>query len=167
MSSKVPTLTNAEMASFIEGFFEEIRRIRAAGQAEYAHDDANVFANFDRIASALGQTREEVMMTYALKHVDGIVAWVRGHKSQREGVEGRIVDLIMYMLLLAASAEAREGGDTPLLVDVWASLEEDSAEEPIYFCSLCGFAHAPSCDELHGSGSRRAELLQTSSRRPE
>lgn len=119
-----PTLSVSEMKTFIEDFFGRIRRVREAGQAEYAHTSENVFGNFDRIAAALGLTREAVMMTYALKHVDGIVAHVRGHRSQREDVSGRIEDLVMYLLLLAASEDARTAREVGL-----DSLEEPEAPE--------------------------------------
>ena len=39
-------------------------------------------------------------MTYFLKHVDGISAYVKGHESQREDVTGRITDCIVYLMLL-------------------------------------------------------------------
>jgi len=39
-------------------------------------------------------------MIYLLKHVDGIKAYVNGHKSQREDVRGRITDIIVYLMLL-------------------------------------------------------------------
>lgn len=77
-------------------------RTRDAGQKEYAHDIDNVFANFERIAKSLDVTREKVLMTYLLKHVDGISAYVKGHKSQREDVTGRITDAIVYLMLLWA-----------------------------------------------------------------
>jgi len=41
-------------------------------------------------------------MTYLLKHIDGISAYVKGHKSQREDVTGRITDAIVYLMLLWA-----------------------------------------------------------------
>lgn len=76
-----------------------------AGRTEYAHSDANVFANFDRISSALGISRERVLLVYALKHWDGIVAHINGHKSQREDVRGRIKDLRMYLAILWGMVE--------------------------------------------------------------
>ena len=39
-------------------------------------------------------------MTYFLKHVDGINAFIKGHNSQREDVTGRITDCIVYLMLL-------------------------------------------------------------------
>ena len=73
---------------------------RKSGQSEYAHDKNNVFANFDRVAKALNSTREKVLLTYLLKHIDGIIAYVNGHQSQREDVRGRITDVIVYLMLL-------------------------------------------------------------------
>ena len=79
-----------------------IMRTRDAGQKEYAHGQENVFANFERGAKALDISREKVLMTYLLKHIDGISAYVKGHKSQREDVTGRITDAIVYLMLLWA-----------------------------------------------------------------
>ena len=39
-------------------------------------------------------------MVYILKHIDGIIAHVDGHKSQREHIHGRITDAIVYLTLL-------------------------------------------------------------------
>ena len=52
------------------------------------------------MASFTGATREQALMTYLLKHIDGIMAHINGHKSQREDVSGRITDAIVYLLLL-------------------------------------------------------------------
>jgi hypothetical protein len=79
-----------------------IMRTRDAGQKEYAQNQDNIFANFDRISNSLSISREKVLMTYLLKHIDGISAYVKGHKSQREDVTGRITDAIVYLMLLWA-----------------------------------------------------------------
>ena len=39
-------------------------------------------------------------MTYLLKHIDGVVSYTQGHKSQREDVRGRLTDIIVYTMLL-------------------------------------------------------------------
>ena len=86
----------------------QILKTRDEGQKEYAQDDNNVFANFERVSKKLGISKEEVLMTYLLKHVDGITAWVNGHKSQREDVTGRIKDAIVYLMLLWAMTDTEE-----------------------------------------------------------
>ena len=75
-------------------------RTRDAGQREYAQSDDNVFANFERVGKSINSTREKVLMVYLLKHIDGISAYVKGHKSQRETVTGRITDAMVYLMLL-------------------------------------------------------------------
>ena len=74
--------------------------MRAAGQKEYARKNNNAFANFERVGKNLDLHREDVLLVYLLKHVDGICSFVKGHKSQREDVRGRITDAIVYLCLL-------------------------------------------------------------------
>tara|TARA_R100000306_G_C4301526_1_gene105356 strand:+ start:148 stop:411 length:264 start_codon:yes stop_codon:yes gene_type:complete len=74
--------------------------VRAAGQKEYARKNNNAFANFERVGENLNIQREEVLLVYLLKHIDGICSFVKGHKSQREDVRGRLTDAIVYLCLL-------------------------------------------------------------------
>jgi hypothetical protein len=74
--------------------------VRAAGQKEYARKQDNAFANFERIGESLSLNRDKVLLVYLLKHMDGIIAHVDGHSSQREDVRGRITDAIVYLCLL-------------------------------------------------------------------
>lgn len=85
-------------------FRDEIQKLRAEGQAEYALG-ANAFGNFERAAASLKMTREQVLIVYLLKHIDGITSYANGHKSQREDVRGRINDAIVYLFLLRAMVE--------------------------------------------------------------
>jgi hypothetical protein len=84
---------------------KHILKTRDDGQKEYARDIDNVFANFERVGKYINVSREQVLMVYLLKHIDGIMAYINGHKSQREGVEGRITDAIVYLLLLRGMVE--------------------------------------------------------------
>ncbi len=95
-------------SELLEDIFNEVRKIRTAGQKEYAHDEDNCFANFERIGNIQGLSREQILMTYLLKHIDGIMSYVQGHKSQREDVRGRIVDIIVYLTLLWGMADQDE-----------------------------------------------------------
>lgn len=96
------------------GLLASIHRLEVevldAGQREYCHDAGNILANFDRLAAYLDVSREKILLVYAIKHWDGIVAWANGHKSQREDVRGRIKDLRGYLALL------------------WAMVDEDPSE---------------------------------------
>ena len=93
-------MIKSEMNQIMDDILTNVKETRDAGQKEYARDEADVFANFKRVASYTGQTKESVLMTYLLKHIDGINAFVKGHTSQREDVVGRITDCIVYLMLL-------------------------------------------------------------------
>ena len=88
--------------------WSQVQQTRDDGQKEYAHTEDNVFANFDRVGSLLSISSEKTLMVYLLKHIDGITAYLAGHKSQREDVRGRIKDAIVYLMLLWAMIEERE-----------------------------------------------------------
>ena len=102
-------MNHKQMAKVMEDIMKTVNYMRDEGQKEYAHDDDNVFANFNRISDLLGVDRKKVLMTYMLKHVDGVAAYVKGHKSQREDVTGRITDIIVYLMLLWAMIEEEDG----------------------------------------------------------
>ena len=112
-------MKHSQMAELMDDILKEVIVTRDSGQKEYAHDDDNVFANFNRVAHLLEIDRKKVLMTYMLKHVDGIAAFVKGHKSQREDVTGRITDCIVYLMLLWGMIEedgilSKKETDAPL-----------------------------------------------------
>ena len=94
-------MTSEEFKSLFDNeIMPAIGSMREAGQKEYAHDIDEIFANFNRVANSLDCDRKKVLMTYLLKHIDGISSFVKGHVSQREDVTGRITDCIVYLMLL-------------------------------------------------------------------
>jgi len=96
------------MHSVMDSIWKRVLKTRDAGQEEYAHDEKNVFANFERVGNLLHVNKEKVLMTYLLKHIDGIAAYANGLKSQREDVRGRITDAIVYLCLLWAMVDHSE-----------------------------------------------------------
>ena len=98
-------MTYEQMKRVVRSQLKEVLKTRDAGQKEYAHDIDNVFANFERSASLLDIPRDKALMVFLLKHIDGISAYVKGHKSQREDVTGRITDAIVYLCLLRGMIE--------------------------------------------------------------
>ena len=116
----------------MDKILKEVTMTRDSGQKEYAHDEDDIFANFNRVAHLLEEDRKKVLMTYMLKHVDGIAAFVKGHKSQREDVTGRITDCIVYLMLLWGMIEEddilyRKKDDTPLH-DVQQKIQHESGD---------------------------------------
>ena len=94
--------------AYFDYMLNEVRETRDAGQKEYAHTEENVFANFDRIGKSINTIPDKVLMTYLLKHIDGINAYIKGHNSQREDVTGRIKDSIVYLFLLWAMIDGEK-----------------------------------------------------------
>ena len=88
-----------KMDNLVDEIFHKVKKIRDAGQSEYARDVDNVFANFERVASFAGDSKEKVLLTYMIKHIDGLCAYADGHDSQREDVRGRLTDIIVYCCL--------------------------------------------------------------------
>ena len=103
-------MQHKSMVNFIENvIIPEVTRTRDQGQMEYASCNGkdNVFATFERIAALLQVGREKVLVTYLLKHIEGIVSDINGHTSQREPIEGRIKDSIVYLMLLWAMKQRK------------------------------------------------------------
>jgi hypothetical protein len=86
---------------------EEIAKTRKAGQEEYA-SPSDVFQDFVSTAELTGTTPGMVLYTFLNKHMRGIGAFIRGHRSQREDVTGRIKDAIVYLQLLWAMVDEEE-----------------------------------------------------------
>ena len=102
-------MNQSDMSKVMDRILKEVAIMRDAGQSEYSHDNSDVFANFNRVSDLLDVDRKKVLMTYMLKHVDGIAAYVKGHESQREAVTGRITDCVVYLMLLWAMIEEENG----------------------------------------------------------
>ncbi len=94
--------------AYFDYMINECKETRDDGQKEYARTDDNVFANFDRVGDCLKIPSEKALMVYLLKHIDGISAYIEGHKSQRENVSGRIKDSIIYLFLLWAMIDGEK-----------------------------------------------------------
>ena len=93
-------ISKAEMSRIMNTIMDSVEEARDGGQDEYARDTENAFANFERISSWTKIQREKVLMVYLMKHIDGIASYLRGHKSQREDVTGRLTDAIVYLCIL-------------------------------------------------------------------
>ena len=98
-------MTKTEFDNLTSKIWETILNTRNQGQDEYARTETDVLANFKRIGDWKNETKESVLMTYMLKHVDGIMAYINGYTSQREDIRGRITDIMVYCMLLWAMIE--------------------------------------------------------------
>ena len=93
-------MRHIEMLNLIDDILLKVKDMHTEGQKEYAMTQDNVFANFERIARQTGQDKKMILWVYLMKHIDGIASYLRGHKSQREDVTGRLTDAIVYLCIL-------------------------------------------------------------------
>lgn len=104
--------TREDVATLMDVMHKEEQGTREQGQKEYAHHDHNALRNFEMVGELVpcphcGKPigRVATLMVYLLKHMFGVLAWVGGHKSQREDVRGRVKDARVYLALFRAMVE--------------------------------------------------------------
>lgn len=98
----------------LELITKDCQNVREQAHKEYAQrsdkEPDNVFANFERLSEKFegSVTREQVLWVYLTKHIDGIQSHINGNKSQRESVQGRIKDAIVYLIILRAMEDQND-----------------------------------------------------------
>lgn len=96
------TLSYEQFERYLRHLQQQERTVSSKARGEYARDENNEFANFDRVGRALNLDRKKVLLVYASKHWDGILSDLCDGTGQREDVTGRIQDLRLYLALLWA-----------------------------------------------------------------
>ena len=100
-------ISHDDMAKHLQEIHAAESLVREQAQKEYAGGE-NSFGNFVRLGKKLGMPPEKILWVYVTKHLDGILAYINGHRSQRESVRGRIKDARTYLDLLDAMVVVRE-----------------------------------------------------------
>tara|TARA_R100000805_G_C3608507_1_gene108983 strand:+ start:1130 stop:1459 length:330 start_codon:yes stop_codon:yes gene_type:complete len=81
---------------------------------EYTINDKDKLKNFKHIGERMKLRPEQVAMVYLLKHMDSVTNYVNeGIEASDEPIEGRLMDIRNYCLLLGALIkEQRESADS-------------------------------------------------------
>ena len=101
-------MKHKDMLGLLNAIFEQVEQVHVEGQQEYAMNEDNVFANFQRISNQTGLDQKMVLWIYLMKHIDGIASHIKGHRSQREEVQGRLTDAIVYLCILWGMIETED-----------------------------------------------------------
>jgi hypothetical protein len=106
-----PSFSHAEYAKIVEQTVEQIHSLSTHKGGEYA-GDTDRLANFRRNAQNLGLTMEDIWSVYAGKQWDAIMQYVRDlregkTRTRLESIEGRMDDLIVYLILAKAMYRER------------------------------------------------------------
>jgi hypothetical protein len=85
-----------------EEFLSETLKLSDNKRIEYTEGNhkSNVLWNFENIAKTLGLSPMKVLSVYLLKHTSSIFNYFKDGKEYSESIEGRIMDIINYLLLL-------------------------------------------------------------------
>lgn len=97
--------------TLVERTLEKIKELGVVKGGEYA-GDVDRLANFRRNAAAAGVTMEQCWQIYSGKHWDAIIQYIRDdavgkERTRAEPLEGRVDDLIVYLLLFKAMLDER------------------------------------------------------------
>lgn len=103
-------MTRGEFTHFQRGFMEQCVQVAKSKGNEYSGLE-DTHANFKRLADKLGLTKEKVLMVYLAKHMDSIDSFIRNGCDEAgltEPIQGRILDAVNYLTLLAAMFEPED-----------------------------------------------------------
>ena len=104
--------THKRYEALLEFVKDEMQSLAKLKGGEYAGDDDRL-ANFRRNAAALGLPMESVWGVYCAKHWDAIMQYIKDEnngveRERLEGLEGRAMDIIVYMTLFIAMLDERK-----------------------------------------------------------
>ena len=110
MSDKI--FSHKDYEKIIEDVETEVRKLATLKGGEYA-GDTDQLANFRRNAADLDLPMETIWRVYTAKHWDAIGQYIKDIQSGKsrerlESIEGRALDIIVYMTLFIAMVRERE-----------------------------------------------------------
>lgn len=93
-----------EQTKIDEQIFERVREIRTTKGREYATDE-DTLADFKEVAAESGVSPLQCWAVYVKKHQRAIDTFIREGAVKSEAIEDRILDVIVYHLLLLGLVE--------------------------------------------------------------
>jgi len=103
---------NAKEYEFMrKQFLMETLNLSDAKRIEYTegNHETNVLWNFEHIGKTLGLTPMKVLSVYLQKHISSLLNYLKTEKEYAESIEGRIMDMINYLLLLLCMIRTYKG----------------------------------------------------------
>lgn len=101
-------MTFPEFDTFSEKLLNQVVNMKNSKGKEYANSEDR-FANFDRLSERLGVSNTIVGWIYLTKHLDAIESYINHSRTYSgETIQGRIVDAICYLTLIAGMIQEQE-----------------------------------------------------------
>tara|TARA_R100000781_G_C4069446_1_gene123959 strand:+ start:797 stop:1120 length:324 start_codon:yes stop_codon:yes gene_type:complete len=97
-------MTAKEYKKLRDKFIAETLKLSDEKRIEYTegnHND-NILWNFENIGKELGLTPMQVLSVYLNKHISSLRNFFKDGKEYSEPIEGRVSDMINYLLLMVA-----------------------------------------------------------------
>lgn len=109
-------MNQQQREQIIQKHLQRCERIRTAKNVEYANDEGNANANFES-DNDLGLDAITSVAVFMNKHYRAVRNWVKTRETKSdENIEGRVYDLINYLLILLTIIETNKklstGNDT-------------------------------------------------------
>lgn len=153
-----PKFSNTAWAALLDRAVARIKSLAESKGGEYSGDEDRL-ENFRRQGLRLGLPMEVVWSVYANKHWDSLATYIKDLNTGRkrnysEPIDGRVDDLLVYLLLFKAMLEERAGPK-----DVMVILQESNAPvlHGIVYCQFCSHRLFPAiphdCQALLGKTS--------------
>ena len=92
-------------------FITETLQLSDQKRIEYTegNHEANVLWNFENIGKTLNLTPLQVLSVYLQKHTSSLFNYFKTGKEYSEPIQGRITDIINYLLLMVAMLTKYKG----------------------------------------------------------
>lgn len=101
-------MTFKDFDEFQAALLAEVVQMKDTKGKEYANSESR-FANFDRLSDRLNLPNIQIGLVYLTKHMDAIESYIaKGRTYSTETIQGRIVDAITYLTLIAGMIEEKE-----------------------------------------------------------
>ena len=107
-------MTTQNFNIIVEDQLDRIESLLVKKGAEYNLDENDRFSDFKQAAAFTGQTPEQVLYGYMLKHLMSVTAMVQSEKTfTKELWNEKITDICNYLILLQGLLRDPSQGRTP------------------------------------------------------
>jgi hypothetical protein len=115
-------MKRSDFNKLIGSTFKQIQHLSDNKGAEYSGDD-DALANFKRNAERIGLDPLQVWHVYAAKHYDSLCSYIKeinapARRVLTEPIDGRVDDLITYLLLFKALVKEKEDEHTKAIANI-------------------------------------------------
>lgn len=111
-------MNQADRLAVFEQVAQECRDIMTSKGLEYSRGEEDCLSNFKRVAEALDITPQQAAFVYMAKHWDSVTNYIKtgGKVTSNEPIEGRLNDLVVYLVILRCLI-AEVTGPSGILMD--------------------------------------------------